>query len=178
MFLAIITLLVPRCHTCHICIDNKCHTNLIDKLPTYEMNFWGMWFPLCCLIDLGPPNHCDPITFDHAVYLIIYFNFKRIYYGIKSYKYHWASVPFQMILYLRKAILNSIWCIIQKWWSSADTQIWNSQQHIMTSSNGNIFRVTGYLCGEFTGHRWIPRTKASDAELWCFLWYAPELTIK
>ena len=39
---------------------------------------------------------------------------------------------------------------------------------IMTSSNGNIFRVTGHLCGEFTGHRWIPRTKASDAELWCF----------
>ena len=37
-----------------------------------------------------------------------------------------------------------------------------------TSSNGNIFRVTGPLCGEFTGHRWIPRTKASDAELWCF----------
>ena len=23
------------------------------------------------------------------------------------------------------------------------------------------------LCGEFTGHRWIPRIKASDAELWC-----------
>ena len=23
-----------------------------------------------------------------------------------------------------------------------------------------------------TGHRWIPRTKASDAELWCFLWSA------
>ena len=34
---------------------------------------------------------------------------------------------------------------------------------LMTSSNGNIFRVTGHLCGEFTGH-----TKASDAELWCF----------
>ena len=39
---------------------------------------------------------------------------------------------------------------------------------IMTSSNGNIFRVTGPLCGEFTGHRRIPRTKASDAGLWCF----------
>ena len=39
---------------------------------------------------------------------------------------------------------------------------------IMTSSNGNIFRVTDHLCGEFTGPRWIPRTKASDAELWCF----------
>ena len=36
---------------------------------------------------------------------------------------------------------------------------------MMTSSNGNIFRVTGHLCGEFTGHRWIPRTKASDAEI-------------
>ena len=34
---------------------------------------------------------------------------------------------------------------------------------MMTSSNGNMFRVTGHLCGEFTGPRWIPRTKASDA---------------
>ena len=25
-------------------------------------------------------------------------------------------------------------------------------------------------CGEFTGHRWIPLTQTSDAELWCFLW--------
>ena len=30
------------------------------------------------------------------------------------------------------------------------------------------FRVTGPLCGEFTGPRWIPHTKASDAELWFF----------
>ena len=42
---------------------------------------------------------------------------------------------------------------------------------MMTSSNGNIFRVTGHLCGEFTGPRWIPRTKASDAELWYFPWF-------
>ena len=40
--------------------------------------------------------------------------------------------------------------------------------YMMTSSNGSIFRVTGPLCGEFTGHRWIPLTKASDAELWSF----------
>ena len=26
--------------------------------------------------------------------------------------------------------------------------------------------------------RWIPRTKASDAELWCFLWFAPEYNSK
>ena len=42
--------------------------------------------------------------------------------------------------------------------------------NMMTSSNGNIFRVTGPLWGESTGDRRIPLTKASDAELWCFLW--------
>ena len=26
----------------------------------------------------------------------------------------------------------------------------------MMSSNGDIFRITGHLCGEFTGHRWLP----------------------
>ena len=36
---------------------------------------------------------------------------------------------------------------------------------MMTSSNENIFRVTGHLCGEFPGPRWIPHTKASNAEL-------------
>ena len=45
---------------------------------------------------------------------------------------------------------------------------------MMTSSNGNIFRVTGHLRREFTGHWWIPRTKASDADLWCFLWSVPK----
>ena len=49
---------------------------------------------------------------------------------------------------------------------------------MMTPSNGNIFRVTGRLWGEFTGHRWSSLTKASDAELWCFLWSAPEQTIE
>ena len=42
----------------------------------------------------------------------------------------------------------------------------------MTSSNEDIFRVTGHLSGEFTGLRWIPRTKASDAELWYIIWSA------
>ena len=31
---------------------------------------------------------------------------------------------------------------------------------MMTSSNGNIFRVTGRLCGEFTCHRWIPTQRS------------------
>ena len=30
------------------------------------------------------------------------------------------------------------------------------------------------LCGEFTGHRWIIRTRASHPELWYFLWPSSE----
>ena len=56
---------------------------------------------------------------------------------------------------------------------SASTCWWlhktRSHNLMMASSNGNIFRVTCYLCGEFTDPWWIPRTKASDEELWCFL---------
>ena len=56
------------------------------------------------------------------------------------------------------------------------TSILNTVIHykMMTSPNGKVFRVIGPLCGEFTGHRWITLTQASDAELWCFLWSAPE----
>ena len=36
-------------------------------------------------------------------------------------------------------------------------------------------RVTDPLCEQFTGYRWIHLTKASDAELWCFLWSAPRI---
>ena len=41
----------------------------------------------------------------------------------------------------------------------------------MTSSNRNFFSVTVHLCGKFTGPRWIPCKKVSDAELWCFFFY-------
>ena len=61
-------------------------------------------------------------------------------------------------------------------WRVVKNQDWNTTQCVlmMTSSNGSIFRVTGHLCGEFTGPRWIPHTKASDAELWYLLWSEPE----
>ena len=49
--------------------------------------------------------------------------------------------------------------------------------NMMTSSNGNIFRVTGHLCGKFTGPRWISRTKASDAELWCSFDMRPNIRL-
>ena len=42
---------------------------------------------------------------------------------------------------------------------------WQWTFAMITSSNGNILGVTRPLCGEFTGHRWIPLTKASNTEL-------------
>ena len=47
------------------------------------------------------------------------------------------------------------------------SNVWATFISMMASSNGNILRVTGPLCGEITGHQWIPLTKASDADLWC-----------
>ena len=53
----------------------------------------------------------------------------------------------------------------------------NPAGHMMTSSNGNIFCFTGPLWGESTSHQWILHTKTIGAELWCFLWSAPEQTV-
>ena len=41
----------------------------------------------------------------------------------------------------------------------------------MTSSNGNIFSITGHLCGEFTGNRWIPaqRSVTRSFNVYCYL---------
>ena len=65
------------------------------------------------------------------------------------------SVQLNISINMRK-VRNKLWL---------DFLIW---YNMMTSSNGNIFRDTGHLCGEFTGHGLIPHTKASDAKLWCF----------
>ena len=42
-------------------------------------------------------------------------------------------------------------------------------RNTMTSSNESIFYVTGSLCGEFTGHRWIPSQRPVTRSLDVFL---------
>ena len=82
----------------------------------------------------------------------------------------WRS--FLSLDYINWTLRNKL---VKYWWKCktiSSAKRWPGEQKknpMMTSSNGNIFRVSGHLCGEFTGHRWIHRTKASDAELWCFL---------
>ena len=63
-----------------------------------------------------------------------------------------------------------------KWCSTFICERIQIMLNMMTSSNVNIFRVTGPSWGESTGGRWILLTKTSDAELWCFIWSAPEQT--
>ena len=92
--------------------------------------------------------------------------------------WHWA-----LDMYKHHTVSCGMWLHFSFWTCSAELN--RPQQYpcpntshmsfsMMTSSNENIFRVTGHLYGEFTGHRWIPHTKARDAKLWYFLWSAPE----
>ena len=45
---------------------------------------------------------------------------------------------------------------------------------MMTSSGGNILRVTGL----YDGNPAVTFTKASDTELWCFLWCSFEQAVE
>ena len=66
-------------------------------------------------------------------------------------------------------------CLLKSHANAMQMRAFASYAHIfmMASLNGNIFHVTCLLCGEFTGRRWIPLIKVSEAGLWRFLWSAP-----
>ena len=83
--------------------------------------------------------------------------------GIEKTGYNHRIIMLQEILNGTRTLTyyQGVDCI--DWWFAHNYDM-------MTSWNGNVFSVTGLLCGEFAGHWWIPLTKASDAELWSFLW--------
>ena len=57
---------------------------------------------------------------------------------------------------------------VVNWWNQRSNAV------MMTSSNGNIFRLTGLLWEESTGHI----TKARDTEILLFLWSTLEQTVE
>ena len=66
---------------------------------------------------------------------------------------------------------------VSQWDSIAsDTALshWSNAISMMTSSNGNIFRVINPVWGECTGHRWFPSQRSVA------LWYliCPEQTVE
>ena len=117
-------------------------------------------------------------TFSSSVTLIYYLNYVH-YLPTKKYLFHsdvicawqhnfdtWAYVPTIFVL------LSNVYLQDAKWhqhheYSTVESATSHGRERRdasnMTSSNGNIIRVTGPLCGEFNGRRWIPLTKASGA---------------
>ena len=61
-----------------------------------------------------------------------------------------------MICHFPTNVISICFTRFRKLRESDIVKLYNALYHIVTSSNGNIFRVTGHLCGEFTGPRWIP----------------------
>ena len=106
-------------------------------------------------------QYCSIIQLTKSSYILRYFLVSPW-----SNKLHWQTKCFVCTQPMRADI--TVWCCL-----SSDGLIHKMiPTFMMTPSNGNIFRVDGPLCGELTGHRWIPRTKASDGEPWCFHWSA------
>ena len=84
--------------------------------------------------------------------------------------YHAQFTSTQVIIVNTPTVListehMSMWSISICIYISSIAIVVISSRCMMTSSNENSFRVTGHLCGEFTAHRLISRTKTSDAEL-------------
>ena len=93
----------------------------------------------------------------------------------QSWVLYWLSVR---RIHPDKRASNQCFMSMTVSWTAAATQWTVTLYAMMTSSNGNIFRVTGLLWWEFTCHRWILLIKASDAELWCFRWSALGQTVE
>ena len=107
------------------------------------------------------------------------YNIYRIMYGLE-----WWTVYAPM--------RGLFWCLLPKLQSNKGNRHWKNHKWWLERWFSHIDIVRHFLClwsgdnvatfsallalcvGNSPGPRWIPRTKASDLELWCFLWSAPE----
>ena len=81
---------------------------------------------------------------------------------------------------LKRLEMNALLLPLAAMYICSHNEVQKLLDHTLTNIHDgviNVFRVIGHLCWEFTGHRWIPHTKASDVEFWCFLWSAPEWSV-
>ena len=69
--------------------------------------------------------------------------------------------------FISRNITTRSWIPSRLWWSqhwlNVDISWWRHQMETFSA-------LTGPVCKEFTGDRWIPLTKASDAEFLVFSW--------
>ena len=77
---------------------------------------------------------------------------------------------YSVISYVKSTLLNHIYWSrynISSWCAATNHFAWLLHQMETFSRYWPFVR-------EFTGPRWLPCTKASDMEFWCFLWSASE----
>ena len=122
------------------------------------------------LRDMSTPVGCLCIWFVWGMVTVLQIRIQIVYCFLVLVSFECES-PINMLQYAitgPEASLCSHGLLPAEFWDIAENY-WHDDVF-----KGKHFRVTGHLCGEFTGHGWISRTKASDAELWSFLWSAPQ----
>ena len=132
-------------------LDNRrIHASLgFNELSQFTALVFSMWLLQCCN---GIPVRSRFLNGVIGINLIIFFLV-------------WPGTSHR-ILAIKS---NYIWCALYSfyyWIVRGKVKLCVSRRrHQMETFSA----LPGHLCGEFTGHRWIPRTKASDTELWCSL---------
>ena len=165
------------------------------KINSFTLTHWGRVTHICVvkLTIIGSDNGLSPgwrqaIIWTNAGILLIgplWTNFREILIEIPTFSFTKMRLkvssakwrPF--CLGLNVLITSHYPCFNQYFRQNKMSRNgWHFWRHYQFSSwwrhQMETFSITGPLCGEFTSHRWIPLTKASDAELWCLFWYAPE----
>ena len=80
------------------------------------------------------------------------------------------SALFHMHVGLLKCMNHRLWNL-----SSPATRVF--VQHVVRATIKDASKSACRKCFHF-GHRWIPLSKVTDAELWYFLWSAPEQMVE
>ena len=144
------------CDTAHVTpADTRCNNNVI--ITSRRHRFDVIMTLLLRRVSTGMPWNAYSVILVCSIY-----HSSQTVYILLSQKY--AFMLYSLIansFFAWSQLTNSVFPFSLLWYGSHQVPYF-----MMTSSNGNIFRVTGQFCGEFTGLRWIPHTKASDAELW------------
>ena len=81
-----------------------------------------------------------------------------------------------------KVVLEHPWhlCTVSRYISDWNTTTWRPSPQMTSHRESRWKHFPRYwpIVRESTAHLWIPLTKASEAQLWCFRWSAPEQTLK
>ena len=141
---------------------------LVSSVTRDDIIRLGHSTPECILA-----NVCSRFLFIFVDYLKVVGNFGCTSVGAKPIDKFW-TMPWnhnKIVLYFPLSSFSRQLCLYNSWSIVLPNLCFRNHKEIryvyhktctcvyeimMTSSRGNIFRVTGHLCGEFTDHRWIP----------------------